>query len=290
MLRNTLSRRDLLQGFSAISVLGFGTRAALAAPTPSHPRAELFQSGDFLWPAKPGAFIPKFALRSIQPSAEAVAWEEEKRAFIERARTSGTADDKAAADQMEQLTFQDFQRQYFEADRSPEPGSEGLRTRGISPMPAALPEVGHVALIEVDGSGKPWVIEAMPRAKYRYASLYSRFPDGVIRTTYADWIAQHKDYNVWHGRLKEIEAAKRRRIVTEASRFLGKDYWFWSFNLSDESAFYCSKLVWVSVWKAAELALDGDKSFGRKFWVTPKALVYAQGMELLHNPGVYGRE
>lgn len=282
-----LSRRELIKLASAASVLALSGRHVQAAPSQPHPRT--FQSGDFLWPARPGAFIPRYALRSLQPSAEQVAWEEEKRAFIEKARASGNPDEIAAADQMEALTYKDFQALYFNDTRGSAPQS-GARTRGFSPLPAALPEVGHVAIIEVDRSGTPWVVEAMPKAQNRYESLYSRFSNGVIRTRYSDWATQHKDYNVWHGRLRDVNRSDRRGIAAAAGDFLGKDYWFWSFNLSDESAFYCSKLVWVSVFRAIDLALDEDKNFVRRFWVTPKQLASSKFVEMLHSPGVYGEQ
>ena len=110
----------------------------------------------------------------------------------------------------------------------------------------------------------------------------------MIRTTYGDWIKLHNDYNVWHGRLKDITKVRRADIADAAKPFLGKDYWFWSFNLNDDTAFYCSKLVWASVWKSINVALDGDISYARSFWVTPKQLIYSKYIYLLHNPGTYG--
>lgn len=284
MLGKKLLRRDVLKGLSAASFAALGTRLAHAVSVSPHPDPAAFQSGDFLWPAKPGDFIPRYSVRGIAPNKEAEAWDEERRKFIKDARASGNADQLAAAEQLEQLTYDEFQARYFN-DGDSGVRERNLKTRGIG---IAIPQVGHVALIEVDASGAAWVIEAMPKAQYRYESLYSRFKNGVIRTAYSDWIEQHKSYNVWQGRLKNIDQAQRARIVDAAKPHLGKDYWFWSFNLNDESAFYCSKLVWVSVWKAINLALDGDQSFARRFWVTPKQLVYATSIELLHNPGSYG--
>lgn len=287
MIVKKLVRRDVLKGLSAASFVALGTRLAFAAPVSPHPNAAAFQSGDFLWPAMPGAFIPRYALRGIKPNEEALEWEEERRKFVESARASGNADQLAAADEMQRLTFEEFQARYFEGSAGAGNG-DGTNLRGFAPRGVGIPQVGHVALIEIDASGVPWVIEATPKSLHRYESLYSRFPNGVIRNPYEKWIDEHKAYNVWHGRLRNFDRAQRTRIVTEAKPFLGKDYWFWSFNLNDETAFYCSKLVWVSVWKAINFALDGDTSFARNFWVTPKQLVYATSIELLHNPGAYG--
>lgn len=288
MVGKQLLRRDVLKGLSAASLAALSSTRALAAPVPPHPDPATFQSGDFLWPAKPGDYIPRYALRSVAPNPEAELWEEERAKFVDSARVSGDASQLAAADEMQHLTYDEFQARFFEGTGTP-PSGERSNLRGITP-PAGLgiPSVGHVALIEVDGAGVAWVIEATPKSLHRYESLYSRFKNGVIRSSYSDWIVQHKEYNVWHGRLKNMDRAERGRIVDAAKPFLGKDYWFWSFNLNDESAFYCSKLVWVSVWKGINIALDGDKSFSRSFWVTPKQLVYATSVELLHNPGAYG--
>jgi hypothetical protein len=289
MFSKKLLRRDVIKGLSAASFAALGARLALAATVPPHPDATAFQSGDFLWPAMPGAFIPRYAVRGLARNEEAVAWEEERRKFIESARASRDADQQALADALQRLTYDEFQARYFDGNGNGGAGSgDGANLRGFAPRGLGIPQVGHVAIIEIDDGGLAWVIEAMPKSLHRYESLYSRFANGVIRTPYSDWIEQHKAYNVWHGRLKSIDQAQRARIVAQAKPFLGKDYWFWSFNLNDESAFYCSKLVWVSVWKAINVALDGDKSFARNFWVTPKQLVYATSIELLHNPGDYG--
>lgn len=281
MFGEKFARRDILKALSAASIAACSPRLALAATASPHPDATTFQSGDFLWPAKPGAFIPRSLTLTSGPSEEANLWTEEKRKFIEQVRQSGNADQAALADSLERLTFKQFKARYFD-------GSSGVQERGMAERSTVLPQVGHVAIIEIDAKGAPWVVEAMPKAKHRYESLYSHFTNGVIRSSYVDWIALHKEYNVWHGRLNHVDEDQRGGIVTEAKSFLGKDYWFWSFNLSDENAFYCSKLVWVSVWKAINVAMDGDSRFARNFWVSPKRLLNSRFVDLLHNPGAYG--
>jgi hypothetical protein len=283
MLRKTIGRRRFIHYCLGASAAAIGGLPAVAQEIAPHPDAAKFKNGDFLWPARPGAFIPFNNTRSLRPDMGAADWEDEKRRFIEEARQSGNPEQIAIADQIEPLSFEEFRALFFD-DGPPAP-----TTRGLSPFGGRLPEVGHIAIIEIDKSGKPWVVEAMPKAQYRYESLYSRFQNGVVRSTYANWIEQHNDYNVWHGRLGDASQAKRDKIVPAAKDFLGRDYWFWSFNLADYSGFYCSKLVWVSVWNSLGISLDGDQTFGRKFWVTPKALINSKLVEMIHSPGTYGR-
>ena len=282
MLRDRVCRRRFIQYCLAASVATVrGVRGA-AAEIPPHPDPKKFQSGDFLWPARPGAFIPFNNTRSLRPNAEDSSWEEEKRRFIEEARRSDNPALRAIADDMETLSYEEFEARYFN-------NSGGANTRSLAPFGTGSFEVGHVAVIEIDAGGTAWVVEAMPKSQQRYEALFSRFKNGVIRTKYTNWIAQHEGYNVWHGRLKGVAASGRSVIVREAKAFLGRDYWFWSFDLADETGFYCSKLVWVSVWKALGIPLDGDKTFLRNFWVTPKTLINSKLVDLLHNPGTYGR-
>lgn len=248
-------------------------------PALPHPDPESFQSGDLLWPALPGAVIPAFRAVDDQPVTEesvAAEWEREKQRFIEQARQSGDPEMIAIADELEKLTYSEFQSRYFNAT--------GPDERQLAPLAAGLPQVGHVAIIEIDSDGKRWVIEATPKGETRYEALYSRFPDGVVRTPYDEWANIHEKYNVWHGRVKGRPATQRSAIAASAKTYLGRDYWFWSFNLGEENAFYCSKLVWVSVWKALGLSLDGSTNLNRHFWVSPKQLINAPDIEVLFSP------
>ncbi|MBX2804894.1 MAG: hypothetical protein KTR19_02885 [Hyphomicrobiales bacterium] len=252
-------------------------------PPLPHPDAETFQSGDFLWPALPGAVIPFFREADAQQltiESEASEWRQEKQRFIEQARASGDPEQIALADAIANITYDEFRSRYFNAT--------GPGERRLTPFAAGLPQVGHVAIIEIDGGGRRWVVEATPKSDTPYESLYSRFPDGVIRTPYDKWVEIHKEYNVWHGRVRDRTPDERAAIAETAKQYLGRDYWFWSFNLGEESAFYCSKLVWLSVWKALGISLDGDPSLQRSFWVSPKQLINAPNVEVLYSPADYG--
>ena len=77
---------------------------------------------------------------------------------------------------------------------------------------------------------------------------------------------------------------------------LGKPYEFFNFDLNDDSGFYCSKLAWMSVWRAtsraaqrAPVAVDDNPNPRRSFfdWFSPKQLVNARRVTLLHKPGDY---
>ena len=146
--------------------------------------------------------------------------------------------------------------------------------------------VGHVAIVEVDGDGKIWVIEAMPKTSKGYSIVFERISNGVIRTPYDTWAKEHDGYNVWHGRVKTETGGER--IADAAKSFLGRDYWIWSLNFGDETAFYCSKLVWVSVNRALGFALDGDSTMARQLWLSPKRLMKLETVSMLFSPAPYG--
>ncbi|HKJ60948.1 MAG TPA: YiiX/YebB-like N1pC/P60 family cysteine hydrolase, partial [Hyphomicrobiales bacterium] len=233
----------ILTAIAAVFALA-GCSEEADKPALPHPDPETFQSGDLLWPALPGAVIPFFRTADVEPITEeneAAEWEREKQRFIEQARASGDPEQIAIANELENVTYSEFKSRYYNAT--------GPGERRLTPFAAGLPQVGHVAIIEIDGDGERWVVEATPKAEHRYESLYSRFPNGVIRTPYDEWEKIHEKYNVWHGRVKDRPACERAAIANTAKQYLGRDYWFWSFNLGQENAFYCSKLVWLSVWK-----------------------------------------
>ncbi len=129
MIGKKLLRRDVLKGLSAASFAALATRPAFAAPVPPHPNPATFQSGDFLWPAMPDAFIPRYALRGIKPNEEAAEWEEERSKFVESARASGNADQLAAAEEMQRLTYEEFKARYFEGRGD---GGDGTNLRGFA--------------------------------------------------------------------------------------------------------------------------------------------------------------
>jgi hypothetical protein len=273
------TRRQFLIGAAAFAAAGVPTSCAFAQTVvPPHPDPAKFESGDFIWPAKENAFIPFFSPdAATRLELERQQWEAQKAVFLQEARASGNPEALAAAERVENLSYRDFRSLYFE-DRPADAPRE---------FSVPFPDVGHCAIIDIDAAGERWVVESTPQSGKRYESIYTRFPKGVVRIPYAKWIDEHKDYKVWHGRLDGHDAASRAKIAEASKVFLDKDYWFWSFDLADETAFYCSKLLWRSTERALGVSLDGDLSTGRNFWVSPKRLINAKTIVRLHNPGTF---
>ena len=131
--------------------------------------------------------------------------------------------------------------------------------------------MGHVGLIEVDARGIPHIIEATPER-----------PDGtdggVIRLRYTDWLKSYTNIQVWHGRFRDLDTAVCQRVLDVARSQPGKPYDFFNFDLNDDRSFYCSKLVWMSVWRAAQIAADDNPDLSA---ARLPALVLAQGADRL---------
>jgi hypothetical protein len=58
--------------------------------------------------------------------------------------------------------------------------------------------VGHVGIVDIDGNGQPWVIEALTG-------------DGVVRTPYDKWLLSRPGQIVWQGRIREITKQDRKK-------------------------------------------------------------------------------
>ena len=209
--------------------------ANAAAGQVSAPDPKQFQSGDFLWPKKPGVFVPYDAGPPRAQDADEAKWTEERDRFVANVITKAPYFTPAQTEKMRRLTYSEFHSAYTGARRT----KSGTYS-SVGPI-----YVGHVGIVEIDEAGVPWVIEA----------LWGR---GVIRHTYADWLAERTGEVVWLGRLTKLSAAQRARIPVEARRQLGKPYDFWNFDLNDESGFYCSKLAWMAAFRSLNLAVDGN--------------------------------
>jgi hypothetical protein len=262
-----ISRRNFALGAVVLIVAASTRRPAVARSIGQRvPNAGSLQSGDFLWPKKPGAFIPYGLNAGKDADVDRDNWLQEKERFIAKARASGDPQLTAASNRLATLTYNDFRALYL---RNQNPVA-------ITPYSlGGIAAVGHVAIIEVDQAGHPWVIEAL-------------WAPGVTRSTYSDWLAGRPGEIVWHGRLKGETQTSRSKIANEAARWIGSPYDFWNFDLNDTRGFYCSKLVWFCVMKALHIPIDGDSNPARTIWLSPKQMLYSESIDRLVDPGEYG--
>ena len=276
-------RRRFLIGLGATPLaLGAGVSAASAQTpekkaVPDFPNAATFRTGDLVWPKKKGSIVPRTRSPQTAPTQERREWEAARQQMLADPAAAGLSPD--VAERLKTMSYEEFERVYF-SGQSPPPQGASRSAGGVGHTIS----VGHVGLIEVDASGIPYIVEATPKR-----------PDGteggVIRLRYADWLKSYTNIQVWHGRFRDLDTTAGRRVVKVARSQLGKPYDFFNFDLNDDRGFYCSKLVWLSVWRAAQIAADDnpDPHRGSRFppWFSPKALISAKRMVMLHSPGEY---
>lgn len=273
------NRRQLL------TLIAFASGAAIMPPqipqvyaqTSRHPKLSSLRSGDFLWPAKPNDVI---LYRGTEPSVSVgsdvnPSWEVFRDRLVAELRTHPEPTIRKEAEVLATMSRQQFEVRYFR-DSSlghPVPYAGGSRL-----------SVGHVAIVDIDRSGVAWVIEATPPSGSGLHVAFKRYPKGVMRTSYKMWIKKHFDFSVWHGRLADKDSSAGRAVAVEANKYVGKDYWFWSLDLNDDDSFYCSKLVWLSAFRALGLSIDNNQSSMRSFWFSPKQLMRASTVRMLSEP------
>jgi hypothetical protein len=264
-----INRRHVLEATFALFYSTASTNSLVAEdtnnPTLPLPNKETFESGDLVWPKKPGTYVPYRNDVYASPEEEQRRWQVEKQAFIKNIRANPTYFSEADIAELENMTFPEFYSRYAGDQK---PGVPGTYSTGAGIY------VGHVGIVEVDRNKTPWIVEA----------LMTR---GVVRTTYDDWIKSRPGEIVWHGRVRDLSPEERGKILAEAKKYLSKPYYFWNFDLNDDSEFYCSKLVWLAIWRSLGFAIDGDSNPKRKFWFSPKQLLYAKTIARLHDPGPY---
>ncbi|MCK1403876.1 YiiX/YebB-like N1pC/P60 family cysteine hydrolase [Bradyrhizobium sp. 76] len=259
------SRRSFASGLLLTALGSEGVRSQIIQQSPPLPRTELFNSGDFLWPKKPGEFVPYSQQANAGPEHDAAIWQKEKQQFLEQAATESSGLSASQLAQIKDLDYREFLARY-EADQRP--GTPGVYSSGGGVY------VGHVAIVNITSDRKPEVVEAIWGA-------------GVVRHSYESWLAGRQGEVVWLGRLRDRSAEDRARISTEAAKYVGRPYNFWNFNLNDDSGFYCSKLAWLSVFRSLGFALDGDPNPQRGFWFSPKQMLYLPVVDRLYDPGPY---
>lgn len=264
------SRRYLLQcllfGDFASALLADTPRGRFVQNTaPFRPDPTKFESGDLLWPKPRGAWVPYSSATTQR--GERTKWEGEKERYLDRFRaaTSLTPSQIDIYQALQRLTFDQFTNVYL-ADSSADDTTPFGLDRGLY--------VGHVAVLDIDGAAGIDVIEALDGLNVR-------------RTSYTNWLSERSAADIWHGRVNEADPTARKRIATTAASFLGRPYNFWNFDLSDDSDFYCSKLVWLAALKAVGYALDDDRNARRALWYSPKRCMRSRHIRMIFSPGPY---
>jgi hypothetical protein len=279
----SIGRRAVLMAIGAAVTVKAAVSAALVKSA-QRPDPKSFETGDIVWPKPPGAFVPYAGVPSGRALVEAEelreeTWNQLRVEFIRQARSPvADADDatlayqKKVADIVENMTYSSFFHEYAAGVKPDEFQAYGV---------GQLAYVGHVAIIEIDTvSRMPYVIEAVYGQSLACKSCVQRVP-------YRDWLNARGDILVWHGRVRNIDAQKRTLIAASAKQELNKPYRFFNFDLSDNGGFYCSKLLWYSVFKATGIAIDGKTDARRFIWFSPLQAIRSENIELLSSPGNY---
>lgn len=259
------------------------TTSALKKPQPlsDTPDPGTFQSGDFVWPKNKGVLVPRRA--APQSSDGQKVWNAEREALLRSDRaTSGLSEE--VAEKLRNMSYEEFKAIYFAT--ALEHTDEKNRSRKLT-IPTQAVYVGHVGIIEKRANEVPHIVEA---------TVSEGLKGAVVRHSYRDWLKSHRGKQIWHGRVRDLSVGTRHRIAQEALSQLGKPYGFFNFDLDDDTSFYCSKLVWMSIWRATSgragyqpIAVDGDSNPKRPFfgWFSPKQLINAKHIAVLHKPGEY---
>lgn len=263
-------RRGFLSEMVKAGVTGGVSLLLHSLPRASHaaegdrPSPGTLQAGDLLWPKPKGKIVP-YEGKAADPANERSLWDNEKNEFIDKYLNAPnvSAEEMEAARQLYQMNYEAFRSRYL-ADE--EPGEE-KPFFSIGPF-----YVGHVALVFLK-DGAPWIVEAV-RPKVRTIS-------------YDAWLQEPGADTVWHGRIVGEKADRRLSVAQEGLKYKDREYAFFKFNLDDETGLYCSKLVWLAVYRALGWAIDDNPKPFRWPWYSPKQLMRSRHICLVLNPGHY---
>lgn len=173
------------------------------------------------------------------------------------------------------LNYEEFYAGYFE-------GKKLDKLENYRRGPSAV-GVGHVAIVQVI-NGEPHIIEAAnPRL-------------GVVRSPLVEWLnSLPNNTQFWIGHFKTspkdkyyLPAQKIDEVIRVAEEQVieNKPYDFFNFDLEDGTTFYCSKLVWYSVFRATGKKLDDGITHALP-WYSPKQLLSSQYINIIANPDTY---
>lgn len=250
-----ISRRSLLGGAASAGVL-FPLRSLDAAAVLPTPHREALKNGALIWIRGEDDWVP------YSSDNEAAEFESSLDVALKR--------DMKLLEEMphlEDMTYEEFYASYFFGD--PIYGEIGYSSQQSF-------GVGHVAIVRiVDDQFR--VLEA------------SGYKFGLRDISLQDWLAsQDVGTQFWIGHFQQFEDAEINKILEIISSEISanKSYDFWSFDLEDPAAFYCSKLIWYAVYKATGRRLDGG--IARPLpWFSPKQLLASSYISVVASPGDY---
>ncbi len=228
----------------------------MAANKNGPPTLDTLQTGDLLFPRANDGWVPY--LRGAANQTTAYGAEEKEWLKLREQITGGKGiiPDEARK-KIATMSYDEFRAQYG--------GGGNPALFGVHFY------TGHVVIFD---SGN--VIEAL------WGNI-----DRVIEHSYADWAKERADDLVWQSRLTGRSANDLRKVCDEAKAQVNKPCDFLDFDLLDASGFYCSKLVWFSVWTALGLAMDDDDDAERLFWYSPKQLLHSKHLTAIQCPDNY---
>ncbi|OQZ00597.1 MAG: hypothetical protein B6D35_06015 [Candidatus Brocadia sp. UTAMX2] len=254
---------------------------------PIVPDPSTFKAGDLIWPKKPNKSVYYDTRDNDIYEVNKKQWEKDKEVYIKEVQNdpAATDQDRASADWLKNISFDEFMRLYlgddssdwkkedwkgFAFDRCGEGPEMGIYSYYGYNFPWIY--VGHVGMIFFKDNA-PWVVEATPTK--------------VRKIPYNKWLEEYKEANVWHGRMIDVNIQELSNIVKEALKQEGKPYSLFYRNLNDEKKFYCSKLIWFSYYRALGKSIDDNIETSRVLWYTPKQLMKSAHVKVLFNPGKY---
>lgn len=262
------TRRNVVFGggvaLVALSATNVAFAAISASPTPMPDEKDL-EAGDLLWPKLPGSFVPYDSRDKADPASDLQNWTTQKSLALGPAEQDESPEGTQLSAALRNLSYAEFRRRYLQ-------GISDTADQSLSLWNVAA--VGHVAIVDIGSDGSAHVVEAIN-------------PQGVVRSSYADWVASRPNEIAWQGRLQGRSASDRKALVAAASTQLGKPYNFWDFDLSDDRDFYCSKLVWLAHTRALGSPIDGNPNPKRSFWFSPKQALYLPAIEIILDQGNY---
>jgi hypothetical protein len=260
--------RRSFASFVAALPMSWGLMSVAIAQSKSTtiPSETLLESGDFVLPRKPNVWVPyldREGKRTSSPAEDEAEWNAGKQKFLATVKDKFPYFSDQDIEAIQQLSFAEFYAAYV---GTAVPNEPLVLQSGFGLY------VGHVGIIDVDNSKTKWVIEALG-------------DKGVIKRRYEDWINGRPGEWIWVGRLKRSSPEQRKLIADESAKYIGRPYGFWNFDLDDDSEFYCSKLAWMAIYRSLHLAVDGNSNPKRRFWFSPKQLLYASAVDEIFSPG-----